>query len=177
MAGSEGVAKVCEEYQAASLSGGKGRVIKLLYVTAYVLYKDINMIMEHTPDKDSRSSPLEISDEGLMTHTQPLERFYQLTDPSKAEAAIATLKPMALSAFTEMQRYGGTGWAKFDIPVVYIGCTQDQSIPLAMQEDFVARMDKAGVSVQAVWLDTDHSPFVNSPEEILRYMETATEQA
>lgn len=173
MAGSEGVAKVCEDQQLAASADGKGRVVKLVYLSAYVLQKGTSMITEHTPDKDPRPNPLDVSEDGLMTHKHPLERFYQLTDPEKANAAITKLKPMALSAFTDMQQYGGTSWAKYDIPVLYIGCTKDGSIPLAMQQDFVTRLEKDGVTVQAEWVDKDHSPFVNSPEEIVRYIEAA----
>ncbi|KAK4540223.1 hypothetical protein LTR36_009721 [Oleoguttula mirabilis] len=169
IAGGEGVAMFCQEDAILSPSGhGQGRVVGLVFLNAYVLHKGDSFISEHTPEKDPKAStfPTSISDNGMVTFGDPRAWYYSFTSPEKADAAAVMLEPMAVSAFTEPTRYGGVEWAQYAIPVHYIGCRRDETLPLHMQEDFVARMEKAGVDVTSTWLDQDHSPFLVAPERI-----------
>ncbi|KAK5132331.1 hypothetical protein LTR08_009166 [Meristemomyces frigidus] len=170
MAGGEGVATFCQEENAIMSPSGhrQGRVVGLVFLNAYVLHKGDSFMSEHTPEKDPKAStfPTSISDTGMVTFGDPRAWYYSSTSPEKADAAAAMLEPMAVSAFTEPTRYGGVDWAQYAIPVRYIGCRRDETLPLHMQEDFVARMEKAGVDVTSIWLDQDHSPFLDAPERI-----------
>lgn len=110
-----------------------------------------------------------------VVHSKPREWFYSpTTRPADADAAIAMLQQMAVSAFMEPMKYGGYGWGEFGVPVTYIACKQDVAIPASMQEDYIRRLQDAGVQVKAVWLDYDHSPFLSYPEEIASIITSAT---
>ncbi|KAK5119307.1 hypothetical protein LTR85_007663 [Meristemomyces frigidus] len=168
--GGMAVATLCEEQKSATSASDhtRGRVVSLIFLSAYVLHKGDSFMHEHTVEKDPNAAnfPTTISDTGMVTFGDPQTWYYSSTSREKADAAAAMLGDMPISSFTEPTRYGGIGWAQYGIPVHYIGCKKDATIPLFMQEDFVARMKEAGVQVTATWLDQDHSPFLEAPERV-----------
>ena len=53
-----------------------------------------------------------------------------------------------------------------DGPVTYIHTTEDMTVPLDYQNVFVKDMEKAGVQVHRVSLDTGHCPNLTRPKAI-----------
>ncbi|KAH6642854.1 Alpha/beta hydrolase fold-1 [Boeremia exigua] len=54
-----------------------------------------------------------------------------------------------------------------DAPVSYIYLTADMTVPLDYQKSFVGGMEKEGVQVQTVSIDTGHCPNLTRPNEVV----------
>lgn len=129
------------------------------------------------------SADISVNAEGVATFNKPIEWYYTpTTDPVEASAAAKLIRPMAVSAFLQPTKHGGYGWAGYGegekgVPVTYIGCKLDRALPLAMQEDFVARLRNEGVSVSVTWLQYDHSPYLTYAEEVAQIVGVAVEKS
>jgi pimeloyl-ACP methyl ester carboxylesterase len=80
---------------------------------------------------------------------------------------------MNVFSFLDTPEYGGYGWAKYGVPVTYIGCKRDVAIPVSMQEEMVRMLEGNGINVKAVWLDCDHSPYLSKADEVVEVVEEA----
>lgn len=118
-------------------------------------------------------------DTNTLTFLEPLKHFYTpSTSPLEAEIAASNLQPMAISAFAQKAEFDAAKvWAAHRVPVSYVGCKQDVMLPWEMQQESVARLRAAGVSVSSTWLDYDHSPFVSHAEEVAQLIEVAIDKS
>lgn len=114
-----------------------------------------------------------------LTFLKPQQYFYTpTTSPLEAEIASSTLQPMAISAFSQKAEFDASRtWAAYRVPVSYVGCKQDGMLPWEMQQEYVARLRAAGVSVSSTWLEYDHSPFVSHAEEVAQLIEVAIDKS
>ena len=87
--------------------------------------------------------------------------FYNDCEAGAAQRAADAMRPMSMAAMSGVPR--AIGWrAK---PATYIVCTDDQALPVALQQSNAKRV---GAVIE---MPTGHSPFVSRPElvvEVLR---------
>ena len=84
--------------------------------------------------------------------------FYNNCSQQDANAAAAQLCPQPSKPSFSKVRVSEPRWGS--IRRSYVHCTQDNALPLANQQDFVANLPCAQVTT----LDTDHSPFMSTPD-------------
>ncbi|KAI6842687.1 hypothetical protein KC340_g5730 [Hortaea werneckii] len=159
-----------------------GTITRLIYLNADILPQGQSWMDTHTLAQDPLMANLPITldkDTNTLTFLHPLEYFYTpTTSPLEAELATATLRPMALSAFTQQAAADAPRtWAAHRVPVSYVGCKQDAMLPWALQQAYVARLRAVGVSVSSTWLEYDHSPFLSHAEEVAQLIEVAIDKS
>ena len=87
----------------------------------------------------------------------PERLFYHDLPPEQQKYWASQLKPQTAIA----QKTPLTQVAYLDIPVSYLYCTDDQALPIAVQE---AMVKQSGVKVQEFSCDAGHSPFLSQPD-------------
>lgn len=91
------------------------------------------------------------------------ERFYADCDPADVEAVCARLRPMAVRP-DPTKGLDARPWEA--IPSTYVVCARDRSVfTPALQRSM------AGNATYAVELETDHSPFLSRPAELVQALE------
>ncbi|KAK5115107.1 hypothetical protein LTR62_001804 [Meristemomyces frigidus] len=163
---SGGVATIMEEQKAECGKSAHGKVIRLVYISAYVPLKgnsaaDENVLAGHEGGGPDTTIMLPT---GMVEPRDPISLMYNTTPKQIAEDAMSKLAPSAISSFitgTEL-----CGWADYGIPLSYIGCKQDRAMPVSMQEMNVERVKSVDADAGIYWLDTDHSPFLCAPERV-----------
>lgn len=102
---------------------------------------------------------------------QVRERFYNGTDETAADAAIALLSvdgprgvPGEVLSVTR-ERYGA-------VPHSYVLCERDNAVRPALQRRLIREIDAVSVTPTRVFeLDSSHSPFLSRPEELTSAIE------
>lgn len=105
--------------------------------------------------------------------TPPAHLFYNDLPPVEAEEWIAQLRPQSLKALFEGGEYSYAGWR--DVPVWYIGTTEDQGLPVVLQRVHVGFARSMGASVVHRELRSGHSPFLSRVEETVGLLVLALE--
>ncbi|KAK5705311.1 hypothetical protein LTR97_002429 [Elasticomyces elasticus] len=153
---SEAAAIVSQEQEKAT--DPVARVVKLIYLAAYVPPKGASLVTESAAGQSSTNRQPTVSENGLMAITaeNAIHVLYNTTPAVLAEEAAAKLRPIALSSFVQTTKF--CGWADYGIP--------DKAMPPSLQQDFAARIEATGSASETVWLDSDHSPFLHMPEQV-----------
>ena len=159
----EPVVLVGHSYGGAVISkaaSGRADVAHLVYVAAIMLDGNVvfsDLIGTFAPPTDASIS---IDGDGIITVSPEAARklFYNSCSQHDADAAIAQLRPTAFSVLATAT--GGEPWN--EIPSTYILCEQDHAI----HPDFQRTMSAHAKNV--VVIDTDHSPFLSTPEATLK---------
>jgi len=86
--------------------------------------------------------------------------FYNNCSESVAAEASSQLCPQSMRPTFTKVRVTDERWGS--IPRYYAHCTQDNALPLENQREFVTRLRCA----KTIELDTDHSPFLSTPEQL-----------
>ncbi|WP_328653705.1 alpha/beta hydrolase [Micromonospora sp. NBC_00330] len=129
---------------------GLSEVEHLVYLTAYQLDRGESMFSFHgVPD------PVE-TDVLIPITGDPRTAFYGDLSDADAEAAIGQLVDQRLRACVD--RVNEPAWRS--IPSTYIVCTNDQAIPVPLQEKMAARASSARR------IESSHSPFLSRPVEL-----------
>lgn len=92
----------------------------------------------------------------------PRELFYHDLSANEAEFWVSQLTTQSLKALFEGGEYAYAGWK--DVPVWYIGTTEDRGLPVMVQRIQVGMAKEIGGSVEHRELQTSHSPFLSQPE-------------
>jgi hypothetical protein len=95
------------------------------------------------------------------------QAFYGDVDEHVAAAATALLSCDAPTAMaTESTTLTGSRWGS--ISRTYVTCSQDHTIPLAMQRLFISQADEAFPAnpTRVVELECSHSPFLSMPGKV-----------
>ncbi|MCP3857200.1 MAG: alpha/beta fold hydrolase [Actinomycetia bacterium] len=87
------------------------------------------------------------------------DAFYQECSPAEVERALSRLRPMRRGPVREYDR---APWR--DIPSTYAVCARDQAIHPDFQREMAAR------ATHTVEWDTDHSPFVSRPDDVVELL-------
>jgi pimeloyl-ACP methyl ester carboxylesterase len=163
---------------------GPGKIARLVYLAAF-MPKDGQPMVAFPPDEQAPPSlltPLLRSDPGVTgaLRLDPastdesyraglINLFYGKVDTATARAALNLLSPdipigaMVTPIATSVQRWGA-------IPRTYIRTGADNTIPPAIQDLMVAQADTATPAnkTQVLQLDSDHSPFLSMPQQLIR---------
>lgn len=154
------------------------KIARIVYIGATLLRQGDNFTDEHTPARDPEASkyPVDISDAGVMTYPFARERYYSPTTAREdAERAEGLLQGQAASIGSERAAYGAYGWARYGVPVTWIGTRQDRPLPVGMQEEYVQRLREAGVETEVVWWECDHSPYLTYARDVKAVLVAAAE--
>jgi pimeloyl-ACP methyl ester carboxylesterase len=99
-------------------------------------------------------------------HAAIREAFYHDVDQETADAAIGLLSPDGPAGFVgetltiTPHRYGS-------VPHTFIVCTEDKTMPLALQHRFIREIDAVSAApTTVVELVSSHSPFLSMPDEL-----------
>jgi pimeloyl-ACP methyl ester carboxylesterase len=98
------------------------------------------------------------------------ERFYNTCAPEDADRAMALLRPQALKPFVEKTPL--EAWP--ELPSSYVLCTEDRACNPAWSRR--AARDRLGVAPVEL-AGSDHSPFLNRPDELARLLVELAEAA
>jgi pimeloyl-ACP methyl ester carboxylesterase len=140
-------------------AGNHPAVVDLVYLCAFALEEGESAAAtasdQHLPSTDLADA-LRISEDGVASIDLDGARagFYLDCAPGDADAAVARLRPMSFSCFTDAV----TTAAWRDRPSTYVVCGDDRAVHPDMQR-FLAK--RCTTSVE--WA-TGHSPFVSHPE-------------
>ncbi|KAJ5970992.1 Alpha/beta hydrolase family-domain-containing protein [Penicillium vulpinum] len=104
----------------------------------------------------------------------PRELFYHDLPADEAEFWVSELTTQSLKALFEGGEYTYAGWT--DVPVWYIGTTEDRGLPVMVQRMQVGMAKEMGASVEHRELQTSHSPFLSQPEMTVRIIIEAVER-
>lgn len=101
---------------------------------------------------------------GTMPAAAARDALFGCCDDEQAAWGVAHLRPQPVAPFGAQVDLGGPGAGAFAaLPRAYVTCTRDRAIPPPMQR----RMFEAGGCAPVLELDTDHSPWVSRPEELV----------
>jgi pimeloyl-ACP methyl ester carboxylesterase len=140
------------------------RIRVLVYVTAFLLENGRSLVDSVAEQPESLVPPAMIVAGDHHTATLRAdairEAFYGHCSDDDVALAMTLLKPEPLAPLATPVR---TTAARFGrVPRVYVECTADRAIPHAAQRHMQAALPCA----KRVTLDSDHSPFFCSPDEL-----------
>lgn len=134
----------------------------LVYLTAWLLPDGIAITDERDPRSPLPLNKVQIDGADAVTLHDEAARAHLYTDCSAADVAWALprLVPQAYAPLATPLRLTAARYGR--IPRVYIECTADQTIPLAVQR----RLHQRVSCREVMTLDTGHSPFLNAPADL-----------
>lgn len=146
------------------------RIVGLIYVSAVLMAvgedagNQASLAGQHnlTPTDDGNSVDCD--------RNGAADRFYNTTDPAIARAAVERLAPQPIATMTAPLTATAAGFGR--LPRAFVECTEDRAIPLAHQ-----RAMQAALPCDPVFtFETDHSPFLSSPERLAECLIAASER-
>ena len=142
------------------------RIAKLVYLCANLLSDGERLLDTFQREENNGSLALEnfvVIDDGLAATTTPEgwqpAYFNDCSDEDMAWL-LPQLRPQALPPLSEPVSTSDEGWGS--VPRIYIECTKDQTLLLAVQRQMVSQSPCERV----ITLQTSHSPFVSAPAEL-----------
>jgi hypothetical protein len=99
---------------------------------------------------------------------RPQRFFYHDLPPAEADHATSMLSTQSLKALFEGRDYSYSGW--LDVPVWFIGTTEDQGLPVVVQRAQIGMVRVLGGHVVYTELQTSHSPFLSQPTQVVQIM-------
>jgi pimeloyl-ACP methyl ester carboxylesterase len=140
------------------------RLSRLVYLSAYLLPENRTMAAEARADTASLVAPNMVpSDSGVTCALRAgvvREAFYGRCTDADAAWAIERLRPEPLKPLVTSPRISTAGFG--GVRRAYIECTADRAVTLASQR----RMQSALPCDPVFTLDSDHSPFLSSPQAL-----------
>jgi pimeloyl-ACP methyl ester carboxylesterase len=142
------------------------RIAKLVYVAAF-LPNDGQSLVELTKLPEGAGDM--VQDNMVVEGEPPVARmpsaaareaFYGRCSPQRADRAVERLRPQPLAPFVTPVTLAGSEARR--PPRAYVVATEDRAIPTALQRRFV----KDNEDLEAVEIESDHSPFLSAPEEL-----------
>lgn len=106
--------------------------------------------------------------EGLSIASPAIETFYNDINPETAKSLADSLLPQATLAYESPA--SAQAWAEpaFEGKLAFLKCTQDQALPLLLQDMFVER---SGVKWTVGSIDAGHSAWASKPKEVAGLVE------
>jgi pimeloyl-ACP methyl ester carboxylesterase len=103
----------------------------------------------------------------------PRELFYHDLPEDEGDYWVSQLTNHSLKSLFEGGEFTYAGW--MDVPVWYIGTTEDQGLPVVAQRMGVGMAREMGGNIEHRELQTSHSPFLSQPEKTVEIMVEAVE--
>jgi pimeloyl-ACP methyl ester carboxylesterase len=161
-----------------------GAIARLVYLTAYMPASGVpcvaypampegegNLFMQLVLGDPMALGALRIDNLAPSAQAGINAAFYGDVEENLAAAATALLGCDAPTAMAvESTELTERGWGS--IPRTFVLCTQDNTIPPALQQLFITQADDAfpGNKTEVVTLESSHSPFLSMPEEVARIL-------
>jgi pimeloyl-ACP methyl ester carboxylesterase len=155
------VVLVGHSYGGAVISdaGAHPNVECLVYLSAFALDVGESVMQnELTGGEAVKLGEAMVFGDGVVT-VEPdrvVEFFYHDCTPEVAGAAAAQLKPMSMAAMAGATR--AAAWR--EKRSMYVVCTDDRAIPVALQRASAARTN------EIIEMSTSHSPFLSRPDDL-----------
>ncbi len=137
-------------------AGVHPKVEHLVYITAFVLDAGESVAENELTGGEDSSLGEAYRIDGEVVAFDPeraVEFFFHDCSDADAAAAVAQLRPMSFAALTGVPR--AIAWR--ERPATYIVCTDDQALPVALQQSNAKRV------ANSVELAASHSPFLSQP--------------
>lgn len=154
---------------------GKGRILRCVYVCAFVLLEGMTLIEAAGGAKDWWDID---STKNIVRAVNAKNIFYNEVPPTTASHYISTLRPHAYATFFAKLTYSPL----MDIPSSYVICENDNCIPVAAQEGTIelarqsfAVEEEKGMGKVVPFdvverLGSGHMPFLSRVEEIVEVL-------
>lgn len=145
------------------------QVTALIYVAAFVP-QDGQSLLELTAFPEAAGDQVQAN--MVIEGDPPIARMpaeaapqalYHCAPPDRAAWAASRLGPQPVAAFAQKVALAGGGARFAELPRAYVACLQDRAIPIAMQR----RMLTAAGCDPVIELDTDHSPWLSRPADVV----------
>lgn len=155
--------------QARKPDGLRGGVTNLIYMTASALPEGMSMMdlvdqMGHT---DLVPLAFDFADDKTVISRDPKTLLVGESDVATAEVDeyVATLSRWNGHGMYQPITAPRSAWR--DIPVTYVHCMKDMTLPYDYQKWMVESMIKEGVSVQTTALETGHAPHLTATKDMI----------
>jgi pimeloyl-ACP methyl ester carboxylesterase len=146
------------------------KVAKLVYVTAFLLASGESTATALAAD--AFSPHVRVSTDGVWIDVEPSglkALFYAGCSDDDVALARALLVPEQVAVSAAPVSVSAHRWGR--IPRFYVECTRDAALPIAVQR----RMQAAWPCVAVYAVDTDHSPFLSTPDRLAAILQTVAE--
>ena len=175
----EGPVVVCAHSYGGAVAtvgaAGHADVCHLVFVAAFPLAPGescMTAAVDELPDQAGASelgAALRHNDDGTITldRDAAIATVYNECAPAVAAWAAARLGPQARAELAG----SATAAAWHEIPSTYVVCSRDRAVSPTLQRVLAARC------THVVELDTDHSPFLSSPDEMVELLVTVARAA
>lgn len=154
----------------SDLSKGKGGIIHVIYVSAWVLLPGDSIMLRFTDPNTSFITQVDTNEDGSARITNIEDCFYNDIDSVEERYNLA-LKHV-LHHFTEVAQKATRTPGKV-VPTTFVYCEKDLAVPLGLQKSMVA--DVVGslppMSLVEAKLDAGHFPFCSMPDEVVKIVE------
>ena len=133
----------------------KGKLLWIIFVAAFVQWEEVmgDMAEKGYMDTDDES--------GMCYHVNSWEAFYNDITPKEAAPFIEALAPQSLM---EQPEFSSGRWERE--PLTYVLCTEDNSVPLKVQESIAG-----DYSMETVRMKAGHCPFTTQPQKFVEVVD------
>ncbi|KAK3709515.1 hypothetical protein LTR37_010888 [Vermiconidia calcicola] len=150
--------------------GKQGGIVRLTYLTSLVpaLGQSASSVLAGAPPEQTLD--FNIDESGWMTHSDlPNSARICFSDLPQAEGEAWMQKFTRHSALSFPSELTHAGYK--DIPVSYLICTEDLCIPVEVQREEVAMMEReSGRKVDVTEIKADHIPIAGKPEMVVAWI-------
>ncbi|KAJ7461850.1 Alpha/beta hydrolase fold-1 [Mycena galericulata] len=148
---------------ARAKEGGKGGVVRLVYVVAFLVPEGF----QHSP-RGTRENMVEEMRSDIEAGTVTVrpedvkDMFYQDLDDATVAELAKDLRPQSFAAFWSTTTYAAWRW----IPTTYILCTEDRPSTVVAPQYLVDSAKASGTHKidKVIRVDSGHSPFISRPQ-------------
>lgn len=142
-------------------AGQQGGVAHYVFCSAFITPVGVSL-MDALQGKDLPWFIVS-EDKKIVNPENPRKIFYGDLDDEAAARAIEKLLPFSYQTYFSKTKYA----AYVDVPSTFIFCTEDQAIPLAVQEMMVAGAEQQGAKFGRTTIEgASHSPMLSRPGEV-----------
>jgi pimeloyl-ACP methyl ester carboxylesterase len=159
-----------EQRKKAQQSGG---IVSLIYMTAYAVQEGKAMIdgVKHFGHEQLMPLAFNFADDMSVVSRDPRTLLVgeNCLPAAEVDEYLASLVRWNGQAMYQPLTTERVAWR--DIPVTYIHTTKDMTVPLDYQKWFVEGMQKEGIEVRTVTLETGHCPNFTVTEQVAAIVE------
>ena len=149
--------------------GLKGGVAHLVAMAAHLHPRGfgiLDLVLE-MGNEDLIPAAFDIADDGSCMWRDARALLFADLPDEEADALMPTLSRANVDCMKSKVRF--EAWRH--IAVTYVHTTTDMTLPAHYQKQILAKMEKAGVQVEVVELETGHSPYLTKTDEVVKVVE------
>ena len=157
------------DIKARSARGLKGGVAHLVSLAAHIHPQGFAVldIVKEMGNEDLVPAAFDIAKDGSCMSADARMLLFGGMPEKEADALILTLSRANFDCMESKVQY--EAW-KY-IPITYVHTTTDMTLPVHYQKRILEKMQKAGVKVTVVELETGHSPYATKTKEVVQVIE------